>query len=201
MKQKWKILQLFAEGAEGDGGETGAQAAEAEVSEPAAPEAQAGTEERIRMLEQQLENLLHKPSGEPQVDETMVRQHWAGVDRIYEQLVSQADALKQLYPDFDLGAEMRDARFAGMLRSGVDMRSAFYALHGDEILPAAMQYAARTVEQRLAGAMRAGADRPGENGLHGSGAVRMGTNAAVLTRRDYDRICRMVERGERVSFG
>lgn len=200
MKNEWKSLQLFAEGAEN--GE--AAAGDAEAAEPAA-EAPAGTEERIRLLEQQLGTVLEQlkqPEEQAHpVDAQLVAQHWQGVDRIYEALAQQAEGLKQLYPDFDLAAELRDRRFAGMLRSGVDLRAAFQAIHGDEILPAAMQYAARVVEQRLSSALRAGLDRPAENGLRGSGAVQLGSEVSRLTRADYDKICRMVERGERVSFG
>lgn len=201
MKDKWKSLQLFAEGAEGG------EAAPAEAAESAAQESgnaePAGAEARIQLLEQQLGTVLEqlKQPEDRKADPALVQLHWQGVDQIYEALAQQAEGLKQLYPDFDLAQELRDRRFAGMLRAGVDMRSAFHAIHGDEILPAAMQYAARVVEQRLSGAMRAGVDRPAENGLHGSGAVRMGSEVSRLTRADYDKICRMVERGERVSFG
>lgn len=198
MKQKKLFrLQLFAEGAEGEG------AAASDTGVTAEPQVEApeqSIDERIGLLEQQMEQ-LRSSRQETRPDETLVRQHWQGVERIYQALANQAEELKQLYPGFDLQAEMRDRRFAGMLRWGVDMRSAYQALHGDEILPAAMQYAAKTVEQRLAGSMLSRAQRPGENGLHGGGAVAVGSNAGKMSRQDYDRICRMVERGERVSFG
>lgn len=138
---------------------------------------------------------------EPEIDPALVQRHWAGVDRIYQAWTDQAEQLKQLFPDFDLRAEMKDPRFGRLLRSGVDVRTAHQAVHGDEILPAAMAYAARTVQARMADAMRAGLDRPGENGLHSGGAVMAGGTVAGMSRQDYARVCRMVERGERVSFG
>ena len=109
--------------------------------------------------------------------------------------------MKEAFPGFDLRRELGDERFAGMLLSGVDMASAYQALHAGEILPAAMEYAARTVENRLAQAMRTGAYRPGENGLDSGASALTGRNVTKMTRQDYDRVCRMVERGERVSFG
>lgn len=188
MKEEYFRLQLFAEGAEGDGAAAGDGAAETEG------------QDAERLLEQQPET-MEDTAPEPQPDRGLVDRHWQGVEQIYQALADQADGLKQLYPDFDLRTEMRDPRFAGMLRCGVDMRSAYHALHSDEILPAAMQYAAKTVEQRLAGAMLTRRERPAENGLRSGGAVAVGSNAGTLSRQDYARICRMVERGERVSFG
>lgn len=175
-------FQLFAEGAVEGTGEGAAASA--------APEAQTQTE----------------TAGEPAarevgVDPRMVRMHWAGVERIYAGWAADAQRLQQVHPDFDLRTELKNPRFAGMLRTGVDMRSAYRALHGDEIIPAAMQYAAKMVEQRLAGAMRSAAVRPAENGLAGSGAVMTGRSVRAMSRQDYDKVCRMVERGERVSFG
>ena len=137
----------------------------------------------------------------PQVDGNLLRQHWAAVDRIYGAWMEQGEQLKQLFPSFDMAAEMKNPAFARLIRAGVDVNSAYQVLHGKEILPAAMEYAAKTVERRMAQAMRGSAMRPGENGLRGGGAVVAGGTVAGLSRQDYARICRLVERGERVSFG
>ena len=184
MKKLW--LQRFAQGAEGAA--EGAEAAPAEVQ---------GTQEQSPLLEQQREAQVEVPR-EP---DPMVERHWRRVDAIYDGWMAQARELEQLFPGFDLRRELQDARFAGMLLSGVDMASAYQALHAGEILPAAMEYAARTVENRLAQAMRTGAFRPGENGLDSGASALTGRNVTKMTRQDYDRVCRMVERGERVSFG
>ena len=137
----------------------------------------------------------------PAVDAGLVRRHWAQVDRIYAGWMRQAEQVKQLFPEFDLASEMKNPGFAKLIRAGVDIPTAYQVLHGSEILPAAMEYAARTVEQRMADAMRSGMGRPAENGIHGGGAVMAGGTVAAMTRQDYARICRMVERGERVTFG
>lgn len=179
METTW--LQLFAQGGEAGAAEGG----------QTAPEAQAG------LLEQQPEEASDPPERE---DRALVEGHWRQVDKIYDGWMEQAEALKQLFPGFDIRQELADARFAGMLKSGVDLSSAYQALHAGQILPAAMEYAARSVEARLAEAMRSGF-RPGENGLSAAGPVLTGRNVSAMTRQDYAKICRMVERGERVSFG
>ena len=174
MDKDW--IQLFAEGAEGNG--------EAEASP-----------------ENQDNGLLEQQAEETEQRDPLVVEHWRRVDRIYQDWMEQAEGLKQLFPDFDIRQEMTDERFQRMLLGGVDISSAYQALHAGEILPAAMEYAARTVEARLAEAIRAGTYRPGENGLGGGAAALVGRNVTQMTRQDYDKYCRMVERGERVSFG
>lgn len=124
-----------------------------------------------------------------------------GAGRIYDGWIREAEQLKQLYPAFDLGKELLDPRFAGLLRSRVDLRTAFEVTHSRELLPAAMEYAARAVEQRLTSALGTGQFRPAENGLRSSGAVMVGSDISGMSRQEYDRVCRRIERGERVSFG
>ena len=166
--------------------------------------AEAAVVETAAEVEEAPEEAVQEPetaAEAPVVDAGLVRRHWAQVDRIYGQWMRQAEQVKQLFPEFDLASEMKNPRFARLIRGGADIGDAYQVLHGSEILPAAMEYAARTVEQRMAGAMRSGMGRPAENGIHGGGAVMAGGTVAAMTRQDYDRICRMVERGERVTFG
>lgn len=203
MKNERDWLQLFGEGAqagEDSGGTPEASNEGREASGEAGKdscEAQELPGEPPQILEE---------AGEPeeqehsQPDEALVRRHWQGVERIYRALEHQAQELKQLYPDLDLGSELRDPRFSRMLRCGVDMRSAYQAIHAAQIIPAAMQFAARRMAEQLASSMGSAA-RPAENGLTGGGAVRMGGQVSRMSRQDYDKVCRMVERGERVSFG
>ncbi len=209
MKNERDWLQLFGEGA-GEAGEgpgaaqrapDGAPEASGEDSQetwqPPGEDREAEEQEEVQEgpLEQQPEPEVSRP------DEALVRRHWQGVERIYRALEQQARELKQLYPDLDIGSELRDPRFSRMLRCGVDMRSAYQAIHAAQIIPAAMQFAARRAAEQLASSMGSFSARPAENGLTGGGAVRMGGQVSRMSRQDYDKVCRMVERGERVSFG
>lgn len=125
----------------------------------------------------------------------------AGADRLYGQWMDSANQAKEMYPDFDLRTELKSPAFVRMLHSGVDVKTAYEVLHKDEIIPAAMQYAAKTVESRLASACASSALRPRENGVGGAGAVVIGSSVSSLSRRDIADIARRVERGERISFG
>ena len=45
----------------------------------------------------------------------------------------EADELTAQYPDFDLGAALKDAQFCALLRAGVDVRTAWFALHAQAL--------------------------------------------------------------------
>lgn len=125
----------------------------------------------------------------------------AGADRIYGSLLQQAAELRRSYPRFDLRQEMNDPRFVSLLRNQVDMRTAYEVLHSGEILPAAMEYAARAVEQGISASLQSALRRPMENGMGASSAATVRQSANHMSRGDYQEVCRRVERGERVSFG
>lgn len=57
----------------------------------------------------------------------------------------EADELAAQCPDFDLGAALSDAQFCALLRAGVDVRTAWFALHAQALLEAACVRAAFTV--------------------------------------------------------
>lgn len=220
MKKNRNWLQLFAEGEmpAAETAEAEAEAPAAEAADTEAPEtvpeavSPAGKYSALEPVLDALAQQLGVSAGDGEALARALRQRETrgkevtesvkqGADRIYQNWMGQAEQLKQLYPDFDLRKEMADPRFAQLLRSRVDMQTAFEVLHNREIIPAAMEYAARTVEQRLANAMRSGTERPSENGIRSGGAVMLGSDASRMSRKDYAAVCRMVERGERVSFG
>ena len=49
-----------------------------------------------------------------------------------------ADELAAPCPDFDLGAALSDAQFCALLRAGVDVRTAWFALHAQALLEATL---------------------------------------------------------------
>ena len=48
----------------------------------------------------------------------------------------EADELTAQCPDFDLGAALSDPQFCALLRAGVDVRTAWFALHAQALLTA-----------------------------------------------------------------
>lgn len=121
-------------------------------------------------------------------------------DRIYAAWMQQADALKGVYPSFDLNSELNNPRFVDLLRNNVDVRTAYEVLHKDEIIPAAMQFTARQVEQKLTNKIIAGGSRPAENGINSQSSVVVKSDVSQLSKEDRAEIIRRVARGEKIRF-
>ncbi len=121
--------------------------------------------------------------------------------KLYAAWMEQAEKAKSVYPSFDLRAEMQDPRFVDLLRSNVDVRTAYEVLHKDEIIPAAMQFTAQKVEQKLTNKIIANGARPTENGVNSQSAAQVKSDVSQLSKADRAEIARRVARGEKISFG
>ena len=114
---------------------------------------------------------------------------------------AQAEQTKSVYPSFDMDTEMQNPQFVNLLRSNVDVRTAFEVLHKDEIIPAAMQYTAQQTKSKIAKSIAAGGNRPAENGISSQSAARVKSDVTQLSKADRDEIYRRAARGEKISFG
>ena len=113
----------------------------------------------------------------------------------------EADELTAQCPDFDLGAALNDTQFCALLRAGVDVRTAWFALHAQALLEAACVRAGRSAEQRVAEHIRARGLRPAENGLGGGGAgIVVRPDVSRMSRADRAALAARAERGERVKL-
>ena len=124
----------------------------------------------------------------------------ANADKLYAAWMDQAEKAKAVYPTFDLAAEMQNPEFIKLLRSNIDVRTAYEVLHKDEIIPAAMHFTAKTVEQKLANSIAAGGRRPTENGMSSQSAAVVKSDVSQLTKADRAEIARRVARGEKIAF-
>jgi len=117
----------------------------------------------------------------------------------YRRILAEADEVTSVYPSFDLAAECRDRRFPALIAAGLGVREAYEALHHDEIVAGAMQYAADRVYEA---ARRAAPipDRPVENGATGSAAIDPKKNVAAMTESDIRKILKRVQNGEKITF-
>ena len=120
--------------------------------------------------------------------------------KLYSAWMQQADEAKKVYPSFDLRAEMNNPKFVDLLRSNIDVRTAYEVLHKDEIIPAAMQFTAKTVESKLAKSIASGGARPSENGMSSQSAAVVKSDVSQLSKADRAEIIRRVQRGEKIRF-
>ena len=84
-------------------------------------------------------------------------------------LEQQAEAMKKVFPNFDLRTELRNPSFARMTSPnvGISVEDAYYAVHRNELQTAAMQVTAQKTAQKISNAIQAGSRRPNENGTSG----------------------------------
>ena len=120
--------------------------------------------------------------------------------KLYAQWMQQADEAKKVYPSFDIKAEMNNPKFVDLLRSNIDVRTAYEVLHKDEIIPAAMQFTAQTVESKLAKKIASNGARPTENGMSSQSAAVVKSDVSQLSKEDRAEIIRRVQRGEKIRF-
>lgn len=121
-------------------------------------------------------------------------------NRLYAQWMGQAEQTQSIYPSFNLEAEMQNPRFLDLLRSNVDVRTAYEVLHKDEIIPAFAQHTAKVVEQKLTNKIIANGARPVENGNSSQSAVITKSDVSQLSKEDRQEIMRRVARGEKIRF-
>lgn len=121
-------------------------------------------------------------------------------NKLYQRWMGEAEQTKSVYPTFNLQEEMQNPQFRQLLQSNVPVRTAFEVIHKDEIIPAAMQYTAKTVEQKLTNKLVANGARPAENGSSGQSTAITKSDVSQLTKEDRQEIARRVARGEKIVF-
>ena len=125
----------------------------------------------------------------------------------YQDLIRQAQALRQRYPDFDLRRELENPTFARLTAPnvGISLEDAYYTVHRKGIEAAALQVTAQQTARRISNAIRAGSARPVENGTtdHGPTVSAFDYRNASRQQREAlkSRIRQAGARGEKISPG
>lgn len=150
---------------------------------------------------EQLKSIRKMERENAQLREQMREQSMRdNADRIYNEWMQQSEALKGVYPGFDLNAELQNQRFVELLKNNIDVRTAYEVIHKDEIIPAAMQFTARQVEQKMANRILSGTNRPIENGISSQSSAVVKSDVSQLSKEDRAEIIRRVQRGEKIRF-
>lgn len=125
----------------------------------------------------------------------------------WNRLVEQGNAVKEVYPDFNLDAEMENPQFgrllATMQRSGFPnpIQTAYEAVHREEIMGGAMAYAVKQTQQKISNSIASGMNRPRENGTtQKSAGTATGLDPSKLSKADIENIKMRAARGERITF-
>ena len=116
----------------------------------------------------------------------------------------QEAELKKTVPDFDLQKEMQNPTFLRMTAPGSGLRVAdvYFALHRQELQEAARKQAAQEAAQKISASVRAGSNRPVENGVSSQAPSTGSIDYAHMTRAQRqalkDEILRAAARGEKI---
>ena len=90
----------------------------------------------------------------------------------FMKLEQQGEALKKVFPKFDLRTELQNPKFAQLVNpnSLMSLEDAYYAVHRKEIEAAQSQVIAQKTAEKMSNAIQAGSRRPVENGTSGQSA-------------------------------
>ena len=123
------------------------------------------------------------------------------VDQILLKWKEQSESLKAVYPDFDFDQEMQtNEEFSRLLQSNIDVRTAYEVTHLNDIMPAAMNFTAKKITEKVANSVKAGQKRPAEGAMGNRSPVTVKSDVSQLTREDMREIFRRVEKGEKIRF-
>lgn len=99
----------------------------------------------------------------------------------FNRLLSNAEATKARFPEFNFEAEMQNERFRNLCAvNNEDTTAAYMAVHWNEIIPGAMQMASQRAQIQTANAIAAGKNRPIESGLS--------STASAVVEQDFSKM-------------
>lgn len=118
-------------------------------------------------------------------------------------LEQQGEALKQVFPNFDLRTELRNPVFARMTSPnvGISVEDAYYAIHRNEIQKASMQVTAQKVAQKFSNAIQSGSRRPNENGTSGQAPSVTTFDYSRASREQREALKKRIRSGEKIYPG
>jgi hypothetical protein len=115
------------------------------------------TAKKVDQMERDTER--QKAREQRTLQEQKIQQHFVRLEQ-------QAEAMKKVFPNFDLHAELQNPAFARMTAPnvGISVEDAYYAVHRNEIQTAAMQVTAQKTAEKISNAIASGSRRPDESG-------------------------------------
>lgn len=113
----------------------------------------------------------------------------------------QAQEVQAVYPEFDLQLAAQSEEFMSMLKSGVNMRTAYEVANMETIKRAVAERATKDAEARLTANIQANGARPVEGGTSGQPGATVKMDPGKLTREEMDDVMARVARGEYITFG
>lgn len=121
-------------------------------------------------------------------------------DQIYSGWLQEAETVKNIYPSFNLRTELENPQFGKLLGAGINLRTAFEAVHHDEIMTGAMAATAKRIAKKTADGIVSRQARPTENGMSARASALVKTDVSKLTRAERREYAARARRGEEITF-
>lgn len=131
-----------------------------------------------RMDQQERDTARQQREEARNLEQQKIHDHFVNLEK-------QGEALKKVFPKFDLRTELQNPAFARMVAPGTGIMSvedAYRAVHRKEIDAAQSQVIAQQTAQKISNSIQAGYRRPNENGTSGQ--------SASVTTFDYSKASR-----------
>ena len=119
---------------------------------------------------------------------------------IYQKWIADSEAVKEIYPNFDLEEESENEDFTDLLAAGVPIQRAYEVIHMNDLMQNTAQTVANAVSKNTIENVRARGVRPSENGVTEQPGVVRKSNVNDLTDKDLDNIIARVKMGEKIEF-
>lgn len=160
------------------------------------------TVEAAKRIDQQERDHARQQKAEAQnLEEQRMRNHFVKMEQ-------QSEALKKIFPSFDLRTELQNPAFARMTAPGTGLMSvedAYRAVHRKEIEAAQSQVIAQRTAEKMSNAIQAGSRRPTENGTTGQSASVTTFDYSKASKAQRDDLKRQIyaaaARGEKLYPG
>lgn len=127
--------------------------------------------------------------------EQFLRAHFAN-------LAQQAEEMKKTFPNFDLRTEMENETFRRLVapNSGLDVHSAYFAVHHAELEPQAMAYGIHRAQQQISQTLQANRARPVEGAIKGGQPANVAIDPSKMSRAERQKLLERARRGEKITF-
>ena len=153
-----------------------------------------------KMAEGQKEKQVNIVTLEENSNDQAVRPNAIPEQNSSEYNVRAAEIVAMGYKDFELSREMENPTFKALLNGGVDMLTAYQALHFDEIMDSSVRFGAETAAKQMADNIRFKVGRPSENGLYQRSGFGTRTGVSGLSPKQRRELAKKALMGEDVSF-
>lgn len=128
------------------------------------------------------------------------RQRQTQINNQMQQWRAQEEQAKMVFPSLDLAAEVQNEQFSQLLGAGIDVLTAYKAVHMDEINRGLIQNAAADAQRETIAKIQQKQNRPREGAAGKTQAATVKTDISKFSIKDFEDYMRRSARGEIIKF-